>query len=75
MKAETLIAKLANRFKEPSSWAGFGALLAIVGVNLPAGMAQNIIYIGFVVVFLFFAATLYVYSAALPYMRKLSRWS
>lgn len=37
---------LAARFKEPSSWAGLAAFLAIVGVNLDTGVVESIAYIG-----------------------------
>jgi hypothetical protein len=32
--------KLADRFKEPSSWSGITAILAAVGVSAPEGMIQ-----------------------------------
>lgn len=43
---ESTISKLANRFKEPSSWAGLAALAALLGVNVDAGVIQDIGLIG-----------------------------
>ena len=34
------IRDLAERFKEPSSWAGVVGLIAAFGINLPAGYVQ-----------------------------------
>lgn len=34
---------LLNRLKEPSTYAGLGALLALLGVNLPASTLQAIV--------------------------------
>lgn len=35
-----------QRFKEPSSWAGFSALLVSVGVTLKPEQAQSLISLG-----------------------------
>jgi|TARA_R110000823_G_scaffold42227_7_gene110753 hypothetical protein len=35
-----------KRLREPSSWASLAAMLALVGVNLPESMMQNITQIG-----------------------------
>ncbi len=40
------LASLAARFKEPSSWAGIGSVLAIVHVNLDPGLINSITLIG-----------------------------
>jgi len=36
---------LLNRFKEPSSYAGFAAIIALVGLNLDTGQIQSIVYL------------------------------
>jgi hypothetical protein len=41
-----VLAHLAARFKEPSSWAGLAGLAALVGVHLDPSFAQSIAYIG-----------------------------
>lgn len=33
---------LLKRFAEPSSYAGLGTVLALAGLNLPAGVISNI---------------------------------
>ena len=40
------IKEIAARFKEPSSWGGLAAFLAIVGVNLDSGVIESIVYVG-----------------------------
>lgn len=37
---------ILNRFKEPSSWAGFAALLAIAGIHLPEAVNAQIGAVG-----------------------------
>jgi|TARA_R110001583_G_scaffold2121_1_gene15550 hypothetical protein len=37
---------ILKRLKEPSSWASLAAMFALVGVNLPESMMQNITQIG-----------------------------
>jgi hypothetical protein len=37
-----LIARLANRFKEPSSWGGMAGLLVLLGMKLDPGLVQSI---------------------------------
>ncbi len=37
---------VANRFKEPSSWAGLGALLALVGLNMTGVELGYLVNIG-----------------------------
>ena len=37
---------ILKRFKEPSSWASLAAMLALVGVNLPESIMQNITQVG-----------------------------
>jgi len=37
-----MLQMLLKRFAEPSSYAGLGSLLALAGLNLPAGVIQNI---------------------------------
>ena len=39
-KGEQMLKKIADRFKEPSSWSGITAILAAVGVSAPDGMIQ-----------------------------------
>ena len=46
MDYKATIAKLAARFKEPSSWAGIGALAMLAGVHLDPSMTQSIMYVG-----------------------------
>jgi hypothetical protein len=36
---------LLNRFKEPSSYAGLAGILALVGVNIDAGMVQSVTFL------------------------------
>ena len=40
------VAYLANRFKEPSSWASISAALAAGGFNVNPGLWQNILLAG-----------------------------
>jgi hypothetical protein len=40
LKEGEMLKKLADRFKEPSSWSGITAILAAVGVSAPEGMIQ-----------------------------------
>jgi hypothetical protein len=37
--------QLAERFKEPSSWAGIAGIAAVVGFTMDAGLMQSAIYI------------------------------
>jgi hypothetical protein len=37
-----LIARLANRFKEPSSWGGMAGLFVLLGMQLDPGLVQSI---------------------------------
>jgi len=37
---------ILKRFKEPSSWASLAAMFALVGVNLPESIMQNITQVG-----------------------------
>jgi hypothetical protein len=41
-----LLAHLAARFKEPSSWAGLTGLAALVGLHLDPGLAQSVVFVG-----------------------------
>ena len=43
---KSLVAHLAARLKEPSSWAGLGAVFMLVGVHLDPGLLQSIVYVG-----------------------------
>lgn len=38
--------KLAERFSEPSSWAGIASGAALLGFSLPPGVVQGITLIG-----------------------------
>ncbi len=37
---------IVDRLKEPSSWAGLGAILAVVGVNLDGQLLQAVAGLG-----------------------------
>jgi ABC-type Fe3+-siderophore transport system permease subunit len=37
---------IVDRMKEPSSWAGLGAILAVVGVNLDGQLLQAVAGLG-----------------------------
>ena len=37
---------ILKRLREPSSWASLAAMFALVGVNLPESMMQNITQVG-----------------------------
>lgn len=37
---------ILKRLKEPSSWASLAAMFALVGINLPESMMQNITQVG-----------------------------
>jgi len=39
---KSLLAKLAARLKEPSTYAGIATLLAAIGFNIDAALLQNI---------------------------------
>ena len=41
-----MIKNLAERFKEPSSWAGLAGLAVLVGFNLDPNLLQSIVYVG-----------------------------
>jgi hypothetical protein len=40
------LAVLANRFKEPSSWAGLAGVVGLFGISAPTGLIQSITLIG-----------------------------
>lgn len=40
------LSSLANRFKEPSSWSGLGALFLLLHLNVDPGMVQSISLVG-----------------------------
>ncbi len=40
------LASLAARFKEPSSWAGIGSMLALLHLNLDPGLVNSVTLIG-----------------------------
>lgn len=40
------LSQLAERFKEPSSWAGLAGLASILGVNLDPGLSHSIALVG-----------------------------
>ena len=40
------LVELANRFKEPSSWAGIAAFVGMMGIHLEPGVAQGVALIG-----------------------------
>ena len=42
-QTEHKIYSLAHRFSEPSSYAGFSALLGVLGVSVPAPLLQAVI--------------------------------
>lgn len=42
---KNIITGIANRFKEPSSYAGFAGLLGLAGIQLPDGIFENIVFI------------------------------
>ena len=46
MSTKDTIIMLANRFKEPSSWAGLGAIFALVGLHMSAVEVGYIVNIG-----------------------------
>ena len=46
MDMKSIVAGLANRFKEPSSWAGLGALMALAGLHMSATEVGYIVDIG-----------------------------
>lgn len=37
---------ILKRFKEPSSWASLAAIFALLGLNMPESMMQNITQVG-----------------------------
>lgn len=37
---------IAARFKEASSWAGIATVLGLLGINVPAGIWQNVVLVG-----------------------------
>ena len=37
---------ILNRFKEHSSWASMAAIFALLGINMPESMMQNITQVG-----------------------------
>lgn len=41
-----LASVLLSKFAQPSSWAGLGALLALVGVNMPSSTVALITQVG-----------------------------
>jgi hypothetical protein len=40
------VSSLAERFKEPSSWAGLAGIVALVGLNVDPGLLQAAVYVG-----------------------------
>jgi hypothetical protein len=46
MDFKSMISGLANRFKEPSSWAGLGAIMGLVGLHMSAAEVGYIVDIG-----------------------------
>lgn len=46
MDSKAILMDLANRFKEPSSWAGIGALLTLTGLHMSATEVNYIVDIG-----------------------------
>lgn len=42
----SLLLSLANRFKEPSSWAGIAAVASVVGIHLDPNLAQALTLLG-----------------------------
>lgn len=46
MDYKAVISGLANRFKEPSSWAGLGTLIALAGLNMSPIELGYIVNIG-----------------------------
>ena len=40
------LSHIADRFKEPSSWAGIGAFAVMMGYHLDPGFAQGLAYLG-----------------------------
>lgn len=42
---ETKVYKLANRFSEPSSYAGLSAVLGMLGVSVPGGALQSVVFV------------------------------
>jgi hypothetical protein len=45
-KEYTIMDMILKRLKEPSSWASLAAMLALVGINLPESMMQNVTQVG-----------------------------
>ena len=45
-KEYTIMDMILKRLKEPSSWASLAAMLALVGINLPESMMQNVPQVG-----------------------------
>ena len=45
-KKEPMMDNILNRFKEPSSWASMAAIFALLGINMPESMMQNITQVG-----------------------------
>ncbi len=43
---KTIIAMLARRFKEPSSWAGIAGLAVSLGYHLDPSVSQSITFVG-----------------------------
>ena len=46
MDIKGIISGIASRFKEPSSWAGIAAALAVAGIHLDPTLAQAVTYVG-----------------------------
>jgi len=40
------LSAFANRFKEPSSWAGIGGIATMLGLNMPTPFWQGVSYVG-----------------------------
>ena len=46
MDIKAIISGIADRFKEPSSWAGIAAALGAAGLHIDPGLWQYLVYIG-----------------------------
>ena len=42
MDTKVIIARLANRFREPSSWAGLTGLFLLLGLHVDPGLVQSV---------------------------------
>lgn len=46
MDIKSIISSIAARFKEPSSYAGIAAALAVAGIHIDQGLWQYVVYVG-----------------------------